>query len=333
MSINALSMRMRHHTFVAYFLVAAMLLSFMPAVPALASGGATFTVGVNPLPVMGPQDLNINVSADQTITGTPMVLLMPPGEDTQAIGLNSINPNNWNGMLFHVDSFTADGTYTVEVSNPGDNATSTTFAISLGGSGSTIDGAVLDLTGTPTAGCEVQLFNQDPQFNPPVSFRFTGNMSNYYYFHNLPAGTYWLKANPPDDATDTASSVVTTVTVDGTNTVAAPDLQLRTPSLRGKVVDPNGVPVGDVRVSAHTQDYSREVEAFTNSQGYFALPPVPQPDEHAPIVVEIRGNPSKPILSYSPLYVNTLSYRIKGTDEGGNHPVPVNSIKPLLSFK
>ena len=55
--------------------------------------------------------------------------------------------------------------------------------------------------------------------------------------------------------------------------------------------------------------------------------------EHAPIVVEIRGNPSKPILSYSLLYVNTLSYRIKGTDEGGNHPVPVNSIKPLLSFK
>ena len=55
--------------------------------------------------------------------------------------------------------------------------------------------------------------------------------------------------------------------------------------------------------------------------------------EHAPIVVEIRGNPSKPILSYSPLYVNTLSYRIKGTDEGGNHPVPVNSIKPLLKLQ
>ena len=56
-------------------------------------------------------------------------------------------------------------------------------------------------------------------------------------------------------------------------------------------------------------------------------------NEHAPIVVGIRGNPSKPILSYSLLYANTLSYRIKGTDEGGNHPVPVNSIKPLLKLQ
>jgi len=72
-------------------------------------------------------------------------------------------------------------------------------------------------------------------------------------------------------------------------------------------------------------DYALEISAYGNLDRKSL--------EHAPIVVEIRGNPSKPILSYSLLYVNTLSYRIKGTDEGGNHPVPVNSIKPLLSFK
>lgn len=291
MNIGFLSKRVRGHAVVVYLLVTAMILSFMPATPALAAGGATFTVDVNPLPVMGPQDLNIHVSSDLTITGTPMVLLTPPGEDTQAIGLNSIDPNNWNGMLFHVDSFTADGTYTVEVSNPGDNTTTTAFSINLGGNGSTIDGTVLDLTGTSTAGCRVQLFTQDPKFNkgPSAGSRFTDSISNYYYFHNLPHGTYWLVAYPPDDATDTASSDVATVTVDGTNTVAAPGLQLRTPSLRGRVVDPNGAPVsGGVRVSARTQDWSQEVEAFTNSQGYFALPPVPQPDNY---IVTAFANP------------------------------------------
>jgi len=283
-NISFLNKEAGYRRFLAQFLVLVIVLSFIPIAPAYATA-PTLTVTASETTVTVSQDVTIIVESNQELNGPPFVMVVAPDESTMSVETTETDPNVWTGF-YHVDDMSAlEGEYLIYASGMNllmeEGTATVSFVVDFSGGGpgsgdSTIKGMVFGTTGEPPAlsGCDVALFNQE-FYGEIIAEAQTGGELTEYQFTNLPEGTYWVQAEPPAGMTDAAASERVEVAVGPSQTVTQ-NLSLRVPSLTGLVVDPNGNPVADVFVQARTEDWSVFVEADTDSQGRFALPPVGQ---------------------------------------------------------
>jgi hypothetical protein len=234
----------------------------------------TLTVTANPTNVTQAQDVTITVESTTAITGQPLVIVERPNDTTISLEASQETTTTWTAVYPFESSTTPNGTYYVSVGatiNGQETTATESFNVSMG----VIEGTVYDGTAETTSAledCEVQLYNQASK-SPPISFAFTGGYGNKYRFTGLGPGNYWVQA-PRCDALPTKAASARTLVVVSEGTTSTANLALRNPSLTGTVVDPNGNPVYDVHVVAHTNDWSESVEDFTDSNGHFVLAPV-----------------------------------------------------------
>lgn len=270
-------------------------------------GPGDLAINISESTVTVSQDVTITVSYNQEFTGMPWLKVRRPGESTETtISVMPTGPSVWTG-IYHISPFDPNGWYDVTASLvDGEEVTETAgFLVDLsggsnpgpgggpgdpGGPGpgqdfggdSIIKGKVYGPAGEQGGallGCEVRLYNQE-FYAPPMTWSTTTGTAGEYEFTTLPPGDYWVEANPSDDTTNLAASQKVMVTIESPETTCTQNLTLRIPSMTGKVVNPDGSAAANVRVEARTQDWNKQLESFTNSQGRFALPPVDSPNTY-----------------------------------------------------
>jgi hypothetical protein len=154
-------------------------------------------------------------------------------------------------------------------------------------------GLVVDQSGKPVAGAEVELFGADSgeraMVGIPSSFRSDGE--GRFEFH-APDNAL-LEARHPDHAPgrarlDGAAAISHTLTI---TLGSAPSSS--TASITGSVVDASGVGITGVELTAEADrpgPFTREATGTTDDDGSFRLGPL---DEHSYVVVaRLRGRPS-----------------------------------------
>lgn len=176
-----------------------------------------------------------------------------------------------------------------------------------------------DTTGQPISGLDMNLYDAGWNYVNNNALTLAGN----YRFYNVPAGTYYVRANPMypyhyqheywNDAPDRASA--TPVTVTDTGEVTGIDFSLIEGwYIEGKVADVNGVTLGGIDINVYDLNWTKlDVDTETDAYGRYYIGGLPGGDYY------VMANP---------IYMQPYVDQYFDGSAGPIHATPVTLVPP-----
>lgn len=139
-------------------------------------------------------------------------------------------------------------------------------------SGGTFTGTIRDPEGNPASRARISVHDEYWRFNEGAE----SDADGVFVVSGVPLGSYRLEAEPPSGSPWSRSEPVMVDMPTITETVNVGDIFLTRPVLVGQVTDPDGtVPIRDVWVTVHSEDWNWNQGCQTDDQGIFRIGGLP----------------------------------------------------------